>query len=67
MGNTTVSQIGDHDYRPSFSPHPTPFKGVVAHPSTVGGSALQGAPVAVGEVATPRCMHVLRFSINIPS
>ena len=43
------------------------LKGVVAHAFTVEGSLLQGGPTAVGEVATPYCMHASRFSINTPS
>ena len=43
------------------------IKGEVAHPSTMERSALQGVPIVVGEVATPCCMHALRFSINLPS
>ena len=39
-------------------------KGVFAHPSTVGRSVLQGGPKAIGEVATPCCMHASRFSIS---
>ena len=38
----------------------------VSHPSTVGGSVLQGAPIVVGKVAIPYCMHPLRFFINTP-
>ena len=39
-------------------------KRVVACPSTLGRSMLQGAPIVVGGVAIPCCMHSSRFSIN---
>ena len=42
-------------------------KGVVAHPSTMGRSTLQGVSIIVGEMATPCCMHASRFFINTPS
>ena len=43
------------------------LKEVVAHSSIVGRSTSQKAPIVVGEVATPCCIHALKFSINIPS
>ena len=40
------------------------LNGVVVHPSTMGRSVLQGAPIVVGEVATLCIMHAARFFIN---